>query len=162
MAISGAPHLYAQQIYTWIDENGVTHITDQAPPKNATVEDVIEYKEITLQEQAAIERKIEKLRKSNQQQDKIDAARRAEVAAREAEKRAKEAVENAREETLENQEYVRKLSNRQWKRRKFRKRIERLKLETKAAQADADAEIQQAEEAAKKAREAAAAARETQ
>ncbi len=59
MAILGASHLNAQQIYTWTDENGITHITDQAPPKKARVQDVIKYKEKTPQEQEAIERKIE-------------------------------------------------------------------------------------------------------
>jgi len=162
MAISGVPHLYGQQIYTWIDETGVTHITDQAPSKKAGVADVINYKEKTAQEQDAIERKIEKQRKSNERQDKIDAAQRAAVEAREAEKRAREAVANSRQETLENQEYVRKLSNRRWKRKKFKKRIKRLKIETEATQAEAEAEFQQAEEAAKKAREATAAARKMQ
>ena len=161
MAISGAPHLYAQRIYTWTDENGVTHLTDQAPPKNARVEDVIKYKEKTPQEQAAIERKIEKLRQSNERQDKIDAAQRAEVAAREAKKRAARAVENAREETQENQDYVRQLCNRKWKRKKFRKRIERIKIETEATQAEAEAEVRQAEAAAQKAKDAAAETSET-
>jgi len=162
MAISAAPHLYAQQIYTWTDENGVTHITDQPPPQQTTVENVIKYKEKTPQEQAAIDLEIEKLRQSNERQDKIDAAQRAEVAARKAEKQAQEAVEDAREETQENQEYVRKLSNRKWKRKKFRTRIERIRIETEATQAEAEAEVEQAEKAAKKAREAAAAAQKTQ
>ncbi len=157
IAISAAPHLYAQQIYTWTDENGVMHITDQPPPQQVIVEDVTKYKEKTPQEQDAIEREIEKLRQSNERQDKIDVAQRAEVAARQAEKQAQEAVENAREETQENQEYVRRLSNRSWKRRKFRKRIERIKIETEATQAEAQAEVEQAEGAAQKAREAAAA-----
>ena len=161
MAISAAPYLYAQRIYTWTDENGVMHFTDQAPPKNARVEDVIKYKEKTPQEQAAIERKIEKLRQSNERQDKIDAAQRAEVAAREAQKRAARAVENAREETQENQDYVRQLSNRKWKRKKFRKRIERIKIETEATQAEAEAEVRQAEAAAQKAKDAAAETSET-
>jgi len=142
MAISAAPHLYAQRIYTWTDENGVTHFTDQAPPKNARVEDVIKYKEKTPQEQEAIERQIEKLRQSNERQDKIDAA-------------------NAREETQENQDYLRQLSNRKWKRKKFRKRIERIKIETEATQAEAEAEVQQAEAAAQKAKDAAAEAGQT-
>jgi len=162
IAISGAPPLYAQRIYTWTDENGVTHFTDQAPPTNARVEDVFKYREKTPQEQAVIERKIEKLRQSNQRQDKIDAARRAEVAAREAENRAAKAVENAREETQENQDYVRQLSNRKWKRKQFRKRIERIKMETEATQAEAEAEVRQAEAAAQKAKDAAAEASETQ
>ena len=152
----------AQQIYTWTDENGVTHITDQAPPKEARVEDVIQYKEKTPQELAEIERKIDALRKNNERQEKIDAAQRAEVAAREAEKQAREAMEKAREETEINQEYVRKLSTRKWKRRKFKKRIERIRIETEATQAEAEAAVKRAEEAAKKAQEAAAEARETE
>ncbi len=116
MAISGASSLGAQKLYTWTDEQGVTHITDEPPPQNTRVEDVIQYKEKTPQEQGAIEREIEKLRKSNERQDKIDAAQRAAVEARAAEKQAKEAVENARQETRDNQKYVRKLSNRRWKR----------------------------------------------
>ena len=97
--IASVCHLEAQQIYTWTDENGVTHITDQPPPKEARVEDVIQYKEKTPQEEAAIERKIEALRKSNERQEKIDAAQRAEVSARKADKQAREAVAKAREET---------------------------------------------------------------
>jgi hypothetical protein len=162
ITLSAAPHLDAQKIYTWTDENGLTHITDQPPPDQARVQDVIKYKEKTPQEQAAIEREMESLRRSNERQDNIDAAQRAKAAAREAEKQAQEAVDKARKEAQENQEYVRRLSNRSWKRRQFRKRIERIKVETEATQAEAAAEVQRAEEAAQKARQAAAAANKTQ
>ncbi len=161
VASLGFSRLNAQQIYTWTDENGVMHLTDQAPPQKARVDDIIKYKEKSPQEEDAIERKIEKLRESNERQDERDAAQRAAVEARKAEKRAEEAARKAREETLENQEYIRNLSNRRWKRRKFKKRIERIKIETEASQAQAEAMIRQAEEAAQKAREAAAAAEET-
>ena len=162
ITLSAAPHLDAQKIYTWTDENGLTHITDQPPPDQARVQDVIKYKEKTPQEQAAIEREMESLRRSNERQDNIDAAQRAKAAAREAEKQAQEAVDKARKEAQENQEYVRRLSNRSWKRRQFRKRIERIKVETEATQSEAEAEVQRAEEAAKKARQAAAEANKTQ
>ena len=162
ITISCATHLNAQQIYTWNDENGVTHITDQPPPKKATVEEVLKYKEKSPQEQAAIERKIEQQRHSNERQDKIDAAQRAEVKARETEKRSKEAMAKAQEETQHNLEYIKRLSNRRWKRKKFRKRIERIQIETEASQAEAEAVVQQAEEAVKKAQQAAAEARESQ
>lgn len=162
MVIFCATHLCAQQIYTWIDENGVIHITDQPPPKKATVEDVLKYKEKSPQEQAAIERKIEQLRNSNERQNKIDAAQRAGVKARETEKRSKEAMAKAQEETQHNQDYIKRLSNRRWKRKKFRKRIERIKTETEASQAEAEAVVQQAEEDAQKAQQAAAEAGESQ
>ena len=162
MAILGASHLNAQKIYTWTDEKGVTHITDQPPPKNATVEDVVKFKEISPQELDVIESRKEQLRQWNERQDKIEAARRAEAEARQADRRAKEAMQRAQDEYEYNRDYVRALSNRRWKRRKFRKRIEGLKIETEATQAEAQAAAQQAEEAAKKAREAAAKARESQ
>ena len=158
----GVSHLNAQQIYTWTDENGIMHITDQPPPQEARVDDIINYKEKTPQEKIAIEHKIEKLRESNERQDKIDAAQRAAVEARKAEKRAEEAAQKARQETLENEEYVRTLSNRRWKRKKFKKRIERIKIETEASQAQAEATIRQSQEAAQRAREAAAAAEATE
>jgi hypothetical protein len=162
MAILAASQLNAQKLYTWTDEKGVTHITDQPPPQNATVEGVIKFKEKSPQELDAIERRKEQLRKWNERQDNIDAARRANAQAREADQRAQEAMKRAQDEYEYNQDYVRKLSNRRWKRKKFRKRIERLKLETEASQSEARAAAQQAEEAAEKAREAAAEARETQ
>lgn len=162
MAIIGAAQLNAQKLYTWTDEKGVTHITDRPPPPNATVEGVIKFKEKSPQELDAIERRKEQLRKWNERQDKIDAAQRANAQARQADQRAQKAMEQARDEYEYNQEYVRKLSNRRWKRKKFRKRIERLKIETEASQSEAQAAAQQAEEAAEKAREAEAEARETQ
>ena len=33
VAVMGASDLGAQKLYTWIDENGVTHITDDPPPQ---------------------------------------------------------------------------------------------------------------------------------
>jgi hypothetical protein len=162
LAILGVSHLNAQNIYTWTDAKGVTHITDQPPPQNATVEDVVKFKEKSPQELEAIEHRKEQLRKWNERQDKIEAARRAEAEARQADRRAEEAMQRAQDEYEYNQDYVRALGNRRWKRRKFRKRIEGLKLETEATQAEAQAAAQQAEEAAKKTRDAAAKARESQ
>ncbi len=164
LVISGlaAPHLYAQQIYTWTDENGIIHITDQAPPKKARVEDITKYEEKPPQEEAAIETRKQQIRKDIEQRDKVEEARRAAIEAREAEKRAAEAMEKAREETQANEDYVRYLSNRRWKRKKFKKRIERIKIETEASQAQAEAAVKEAQEAATRAREAAAAAQESQ
>ncbi len=43
--------LNAQKLYTWADENGVAHLTDQPPPAKNRVEDVevIKYEEKTPQ-----------------------------------------------------------------------------------------------------------------
>ncbi|CAB1075206.1 hypothetical protein D1AOALGA4SA_3026 [Olavius algarvensis Delta 1 endosymbiont] len=42
--LSVAPGVGAQRLYTWIDENGVTHITDTPPPSKAKLEDSVEYR----------------------------------------------------------------------------------------------------------------------
>ena len=55
--------------------------------------------------------------------------------------------EQAREEYEENKAYIDRLSNRQWKRKKFRKRIERLKRESEESLAEAEEAVKQAEEA---------------
>lgn len=160
--IIGVSTLDAQQIYTWTDENGILHISDQAPPKDVNVDEVLKYREKTPQEQAAIEREIEKQRQRIERQNRIDAARQAELEARQAEEKARQVRAAAQEELRVNQEYVKQLSTRRWKRRKFKKRIERIKIETEASLAEAEATAQQAEETARKARQAAAAAREAQ
>jgi hypothetical protein len=154
-----SPH--AQQIYTWTDENGVMHMSDQAPPQGVEVDEVLKYSEKTPREQQAIEQKIEQQRQRLERQNRIDAAQRAELEARRAEEKARQARAKAEAELRTNQEYVRQLSTRRWKRRKFKKRIERIKIETEASLDEAEAVEQQAAEAARKARQAAAAAGET-
>ena len=55
-SLFAAPLADAQKLYSWTDENGVLHITEQPPPKGATVEDVMTYREKTPDELRAIER----------------------------------------------------------------------------------------------------------
>lgn len=162
MAILGAAHLSAQQIYTWTDENGVMHITDQPPEQKSRVQDVIEYKAKSPQEQEAIERRKQQMQEQYRRFEKREAARQTAIEAREADQRAQEAFQKAQQETAQNQEYLQRLSNRKWKRKQFRKKIERIRKETEAAQNDARAAAEQAEAAAKKAREAAAGEAQTQ
>lgn len=162
MAILSAAHLNAQQIYTWTDENGVTHITDQAPPQKSSVQNVIEYKAKPPQEQEAIERQKQQMQEQYRRFEKRKAARQTAIEAREADQRAQEAFQKAQQETTHNQEYLQRLSNRKWKRKQFRKKIERIKNETEAAQNEAKAAAEQAEAAAKKAQQAAADEAQTQ
>jgi len=149
--------LNAQNLYTWTDENGVVHFSDQPPPKTDRVEDVevIKYEEKTPQEIEAIQHKRENLRRKLDREEQIEKARRAEIQAREAEERAQAAVQKEQEEYEYNKEYIRRLTNTRNKRRKFRKRADRLKAETEASQAEAKAALEQAEEAVQKARTAA-------
>ena len=153
--VSGAYDICAQKLYTWTDAQGVTHITDDPPPQNASRESVTVYPTKSPEEIDAIERKKQQLRQDYKQFEKRQAARQAEIEAREAQQRAQEAIQKVQQETEENQEYVRRLSSTQQKRRQFRKKIERIKNETEAAQAEAKKAEEEADAAVKKADQAA-------
>lgn len=143
----------AGQVYTWTDKNGNLHITDTPPPKNGTLKEVTPYREQTDQEiqetqQLQQEKQAARLKKEEQEQQIEEARRRA----READARAKQAVENAQKITSENDAYIRRLGSTQEKRKKFGKRIQRLKEQTEAAQADARQAVEQARQAEEESR----------
>jgi hypothetical protein len=143
--------LGAQKLYTWTDENGVLHITDHPLPQRAQVEEVVTYKERTPEELNAIERRKKKLRRELDQDYQQVKTREAQQKAKQAEKEAQTAKEQAEKEYEDNKAYIDKLSNRKWKRKKFRKKIDRLKKETEASYAEAKSAAERAEEAKKKA-----------
>jgi len=156
ISLSVTSDLGAQKLYTWTDDQGVIHITDDPPPKNARVEDVTAYPTKSPQEIDAIERKKQQLRENFKQFEEREAARRATVEAQKAQERAREAMQKAQEEAQQNQEYVRRLSSTQEKRRQFRKKIKRIKNETEAALTEAETAEKEAEAAVKKAEQASA------
>ena len=137
----------AQTLYTWTDENGNLHITEKPPPKTAKIEEKVNYKERSPEEEAARQRRSEAFRQRLEQDKQRVENRVARSKASDAEKDAQKMKEQALEESEKNKAYVDKLSNRQWKRKKFRKRIERLKRESKESLAEAEAAVKQAEEA---------------
>jgi Domain of unknown function (DUF4124) len=150
--------LNAQRLYTWTDENGVVHLTDQPPPetdKEKKVE-VLRYNDKTPQEIEAIRNKKENLRRKLDKEKQIEIARQAEIQAAEAEEQAQEIMQRALEEYEYNNEYIRRLTSTKRKRKKFSNRVERLKAETEASLAEAKAAVKQAEEATQRARSTAA------
>ena len=155
---SGVYDIGAQKLYTWTDDQGVIHITEDPPPHDASRESVTVYPPKSPQQIDAIERKKQQLRQDYKQFEKRQAVRQAEIEAREAQQRAQEAIQKVQQETEENQEYVRRLSSTQQKRRQFRKKIERIKNETEAAQAEAKKAEEEADAAVKKADQAASGA----
>ena len=150
-----AAHLGAQKLYTWTDENGVLHITEQPPPKSAKVEDVMTYKEKTPEELEAIEREKNNIRRKFERQEQLDQVQEARLKASQAEEQAKKAKETAEEEYDYNKEYIKRLSTTKDKRKQFRKKIERLKKETEESFAEAKSAAEQAEEAKQTAEKAA-------
>jgi hypothetical protein len=153
-SLFAASLLGAQKLYTWTDENGVLHITEQPPPKSAKVEDVRTYKERTPEELEAIERRKEKLRRELERENQLEKKREAQLKAQEADDEAQKALGQAEEDYEKNKAYIDKLSNRKWKRKKFRKRIDRLKKETEEGFTEAQSAAERAEEAKQAAEEA--------
>jgi len=138
-SLFAATILGAQKLYTWTDENGVLHITEQPPPKSAKVEDVVTYKERTPEELEAIERNKDNIRREFGQAQ-LDREQEARL-------KAKQAEEQAKKEYEYNQEYIKRLSSTKRKRRQFRKKIERLKKETEQSFDEAKSAAEKAEEA---------------
>ena len=143
----------AQKLYTWTDDNGVLHITDQPPPKNARIKDVLPYREKTPQELEQIQRQAEIALQASEQEQKRRQARLAEIQARKARRQAQQAAAKAEQEYRQNLEYIRRLSNTRDKRKQFRKKIEKLKKQTEASLAAARAAEKEAADAAAKARQ---------
>jgi len=144
--------LNAQRLYTWTDENGILHITDQPPPDWAEVIDVETYKERTPAELEAIERIKNKEQREFDRYLQRENEREAALKARKADEDAQKAREQAKEDYDTNKAYIDKLSNRRWKRKKFRKRIERLRKETEESFAKAKSAAEQTEEAGEESR----------
>ena len=146
--------LGAQKLYTWTDENGVLHITEQPPPKSAKVENVMTYRKKTPEELAAIERRKEKIRREFERQEQLDQGQEAGLKAKQDEELAKKAKEKAEKEYNYNKEYIKRLSSTKRKRRQFRKKIERLKKETEQSFDEAKSAAEKAEEARQSAEKA--------
>ena len=146
-SLFAATILGAQKLYTWTDENGVLHITEQPPPKSAKVEDVVTYKERTPEELEAIEREKDNIRREFERQEQLDRGQEAGLKAKQDEEQAKKAKEKAEKEYEYNKEYIKRLSSTKRKRRQFRKKIERLKKETEQSFDEAKSAAEKAEEA---------------
>jgi hypothetical protein len=152
LILLAAVNLGAQKLYTWTDENGLLHITDQPPPNTKGVEDVqvIRYKEKSQQEIEAVERKKEILRRRLDKEEQIEKVRRAEIRAAEAEREAQKSLQQTREKYESDQEYIRRLTSTKNKRKQFRKRVLQLKAASEAALAGAIEDVEQADEAVRK------------
>jgi hypothetical protein len=145
-------NLNAGKVYTWTDENGILHITDQPPPEGTAIKDVIEYDELMPTESRQIESQKEKQRKNSGVEEKIQQAEDARKRAIKADEQAKEAVKRANEIIESNNEYIRNLTSTKRKRKQFRKKVERLMQESQAAQAQAMEAVETARKAAEEAR----------
>jgi hypothetical protein len=149
-----AAFAYAGKIYTWTDENGVTHITEKPPPPGAQGKDVIEYTPKT-------DEQIEEIRRQQQTVKEQQELERAQQEAQDAKKRAEQAEARAAElsavadQAFQRSEEFKKTTSytvRRWQKNK----ATRLRLEAEANQAReiASAAAQEAAELEKRAKDA--------
>jgi hypothetical protein len=149
-----AAFAYAGKIYTWTDENGVTHITEKPPPPGAQGQDVIEYTPKT-------DKQIEEIRRGQQTVREQQEMERAQQEAKDATRRAEQAKAKAAElsavadQAFQRSEEFKKTTSytiRRWQKNK----TTRLRLEAEANQAReiASAAAQEAAELEKRAKAA--------
>ena len=84
-----AADLAADKVYTWTDENGKMHITQEPPPKKAKIKDTMDYQPQPAKADLESERREEIGTEAELKKQKSDGARKARA---EADKAKKEAV----------------------------------------------------------------------
>jgi len=151
----------ADEIYTWTDSKGVTHISRTPPPPNARRQEVIEYTPQTPSEIKSIRQEREALQDRYDEEAILQNARAARREAEEARQRAAEARAAADAAEKRAAEFKKKVSNTIRRQQLNRGTILRLEAEAlatrnkalKAAQ-NADLAEKRAVDAERKAKEA--------
>ena len=144
--------LQSAEVYTWTDENGNLHITQDPPPKKAKLKETMTYQpqpaikveETERRQKALDEAADEKLKSAELQKARAEAAqtrKEAEIAAAKAEEAARMA-----------KEYIETHNRNQYMRRAYKYQMEKAAADAKAAQERARLAEQRAIEAEKKAR----------
>jgi hypothetical protein len=143
------------KVYTWTDAKGKLHITDEPPPVDASVKDVVEDSSVTPAE--ANQRREQRLQRDEARRDEKrrsdleDSVRRA----READEQAQEAIRRADEQTQQALEYRKRFGNTPSRREQFKYKIRAEEEKAEAARAEAQKAIDKARAASEQARAAA-------
>lgn len=148
----------AGKIYTWTDENGISHISEKPPPSSEKIDEVIEYTPRTAAEDRRThDQRQQFIEQSNVQADIDRAVRHAKTTQRRADE-ARSKADQARAEAdaafQRSEEFKMKVSNtiRRWQVNK----ASRKRLEAEAAEAYQKAQlaVQEADKLEKLAQEA--------
>jgi hypothetical protein len=142
------------KVYTWTDAKGKLYITDDPPPTDASVKDVVEDSSVTPTE--ARQRREQRLQRDEARQgekrrsDLEDSLRRA----READEQAQEAIRRADEQTQQALEFRKRFGNTPSRREQFKYKIRAEEEKAEAARAEAQKAIDKARTASEQARTA--------
>ena len=144
-------HLNAAKIYTWTDAKGNLHMSEEPPPENAKIKDVVDYTPEAVEGNETREGSSEQGQDSpwieRKQQEARDARKQAETAARE----ARAAQEKANQAVQKANEYISTHNRNQYMRRAYKYEMRKVADEAKAAQEQARVATEKALKADKRA-----------
>jgi membrane protein involved in colicin uptake len=144
---------YAQsKVYTWTDAKGKLHITDELPPVDASIKDVVEAPQLTPEEARQLDQQ-----RQRREDSRLDDQRRSETdealrRARDADQKAREAIQRADEQTQRALDYRKHFGNTPSRREQFKYKIREEDQKAEAARAEAQRAIDRAKAASDAAR----------
>jgi hypothetical protein len=144
--------LRAAEVYTWTDENGNLHITQEPPPKKAKLKDTIIYQPQSAVKDSEAERRQKVGDEAAAEKQKTDELLKARAEAEQARREAEIAAGKAEEAARMAKEYIETHNRNQYMRRAYQYQMEKAADEAKAAQERAKLAGERAIEAEKKAR----------
>lgn len=145
LAVTGP--LSADEVYTWTDKDGDLHITDEPPPQDATVRNVIKYKPQPEKEIQEIQRQQQMRENAVDRKRKLEEAQNLDLEAQKAAEEAKTARDKADAAVKDAKEYIDTHDRNQYMRRAY-------KYEMKKKAGEANTAVDRANAAAEKARKA--------
>jgi membrane protein involved in colicin uptake len=155
LSILAAAAAHAQStVYTWTDAKGKLYITDEPPPADANVKDIVEsapmapaeVRQNELQRQRRSEKRLEEQRGSETE----EVLRRA----READEQAREAIRRSDEQAQQALDYRKHFGNTPSRREQFKYKIREEDQKAEAARTEAQKAIDRAKAATEEARTA--------
>ena len=146
-----AADLAADKVYTWTDENGKMHITQEPPPKKAKIKDTMDYQPQPAKADLESERREEIGTEAELKKQKSDGARKARAEAEKAKKEAGIARGIAEEATRMAKEYSESNNRNQYMQKTYEYQMEEAVEDAKAAEERARIAEEKAIDAEKKA-----------
>jgi IgA-specific serine endopeptidase len=143
--------LAADKVYTWTDENGKLHITQEPPPKKAKLKDTMDYQPQPAKADLESARRQEIGAEAERKKQKSDEVRKARVEAEKAKKAAEIARGKAEEATRMAKEYSESNNRNQYMQQAYEYQMEQAIEDAKAAEEQASIAQEKAINAEKKA-----------
>jgi len=142
------------KVYTWTDAKGKLYITDEPPPLDASIKDVVESPHLPPAETRQLEQQRQLREESRRDEKRGSETGEALRRAREADQRAREAVQQADEQTQRALDYRKHFGNTPSRREQFKYKIREEDAKAEAARAEAQKAIDRAKAASEEARTA--------